>query len=432
MLNKEQKKASIFSGGIHIVTAAAGSGKTKTLIKRIENTIKYGGAKGEEILILTFSRKASEEIRSRAAQSIPEASKITAGTFHSLCYKILKTNPEHLHKTAGFTDFTIMTEDEESALLSKIISTKIDRFLGLSVKTVLYLSGNIHRISPEIKADLDNTGIMRELDAVNLEYAEEKRKNSLLSYNDLIRYTNLILSSDLQLKKKVSDKFRYIFADEFQDTSDEDFALIRNLLPERNPNLFAVGDDWQSIYGFRNANIDYMINPGKYFPKFKRHTLSTNYRSFREIVKISQRAIKKNKTRSTKKIKSAAGKGGTINFIAYNSFSEETDEIIKLIRTTESDSVCVLFRTNYYGEKLMRSTGCAHKASFMTMHASKGLEFDNVIISGIDDSVFPCAFNCIEEERRLFYVALSRAKKNLYILYRGGGSVKPLFIREIF
>jgi len=430
MLNNEQKKAAKFTEGISVVIAGAGSGKTKTLVKRIENTLRDGNVKPEEILILTFSRKAAEEIRERSGREIADAHKITAGTFHSLCYRILSENPKLLLENFGIGKFSVMSEEDEEKLLSDMVASRIDNFMGLSNKTVFYLLKNLHRLDDSRKKTLTDIGITRELDSVRSDFELYKKEHSLMTFSDLIFCANSILSKDIAFREKMKQRFKYIFVDEFQDTSDDNFLLLKNLMPDDKPNLFAVGDDWQSIYGFRDANIDYMIRPHKYFRSVSKYFLTVNYRSRREIIRISERAIKRNKNRSRKKIKSASGKGGEIVFKRYDSWKDEIEIIRQILSQSIAGTNCVLYRNNYYGDRIKKEIGDCW-VSFSTIHGSKGLEYDNVILCGVEDGVFPCAFNSLEEERRLLYVALSRAKEKLFILYKKTESIEPLFIREI-
>jgi len=430
MLNKEQNKAAKFSEGISVVIAGAGSGKTKTLVKRIENTLREGRVKPEEILILTFSRKAAEEIRERSGKEIDDAYKITAGTFHSLCYRILSENPKLLSEHFGIEKFNVMSEDDEEKLLSEMVASKIDNFMGLSNKTVFYLLKNLHRLDESRIKTLTDIGITRELESVKTDFENYKKERSLLTFSDLIFCANSILTDNPDFREKMRKRFKYIFVDEFQDTSDDNFLLLKNLLPDDKPNLFAVGDDWQSIYGFRDANIDYMIRPHKYFRSVSKYFLTVNYRSRREIIRISERAIKRNKNRSRKKIKSASGAGGEITFMQYSSWKDEIELIKQILSQSVVGTNCVLYRNNYYGDRIKKEI-CDCGVSFSTIHGAKGLEYDNVILCGVEDGVFPCAFNSLEEERRLLYVALSRAKEKLFVLYKKTESIEPLFIREI-
>ncbi|MBP7901668.1 MAG: ATP-dependent helicase [Spirochaetes bacterium] len=431
MLNNEQKKAAKFTEGISVVIAGAGSGKTKTLVKRIENTLCEGKVKPEEILILTFSKKAAEEIRERSAKEIADADKITAGTFHSLCYRILSENPKLLFEKNGIRNFSIMSEDDEEKLLTDMVASRIDNFMGLSAKTVFYLLKNLHRMEESRLKALHDLGIVRELECIKTDFELHKKERSLLTFSDLILCANSILSDNNDFREMMRKRFKYIFVDEFQDTSDDNFLLLKNLLPDDKPNLFAVGDDWQSIYGFRDANIDYMIRPHKYFRSVSRYFLTVNYRSRREIIRISQKAIKRNKNRTSKRIKSASGKGGKIVFKHYDSWRDEIETVKSILTGKDKGTSCILYRSNYYGDRIKKQIGSNENILFSTIHGSKGLEYDNVILCGVEDGVFPCAFNSLEEERRLLYVALSRAKEKLYILHKRTESLKPLFIREL-
>ena len=196
-----------------------------------------------------------------------------------------------------------------------------------------------------------------------------------------------------------------------------------------------VGDDFQSIYKFRHSRIEYIINAEKFFPGISIFKLKINYRSKKEIITISNRFIKLNKFRTSKNIQSHEGSGGIVEFYKVADMHYEAEVINKIISSLRHGcSVAVLYRNNYQGDFLKQKTTSVlpnGTVEFMTMHASKGLEFDVVVIAGISDKIIPDRTTDIEEERRLFYVALTRAKKELHILYHPDGRNElPRFIKE--
>ncbi len=179
-----------------------------------------------------------------------------------------------------------------------------------------------------------------------------------------------------------------------------------------------VGDDYQSIYRFRGAKVEYLVNVKKFFPDAYIHRLTINYRSHSEIVAVSNRFIRHNTFRSKKNIISANGKGGSVRFHRAKNFQDETAIISAIMNNSKTFAYAVLYRNNYQGDGLRRHiTTDVKDVSFLTMHASKGLEFDAVIISGVKESIIPDRDTDIEDERRLFYVALTRARKELHIIY---------------
>jgi superfamily I DNA/RNA helicase len=196
--------------------------------------------------------------------------------------------------------------------------------------------------------------------------------------------------------------------------------MMRLLCRNGEKNLFAVGDDWQAIYGFRNARVEYILGMKKYFPHLRVHKLTINYRSRAELVSVSNRFIKGNKKRTKKKLSAALGRGGSVYHYSVSSFDEECI-LVKNLLEKNTGETAILFRNNRQGEALLkRFPEIEHRENtfFMTIHSSKGLEFNTVIITGVDDAIIPDRNSYIEEERRLFYVALTRAKERLYVVSR--------------
>ncbi|MBP7738944.1 MAG: ATP-binding domain-containing protein [Spirochaetes bacterium] len=196
-----------------------------------------------------------------------------------------------------------------------------------------------------------------------------------------------------------------------------------------------MGDDWQSIYGFRGAAVEYILNMRRHFPDARIHRLTVNYRSRKEIVSLASGFIKHNNHRTRKRLISSRGKGGVVRFYRVLDFDGEADAVREIIAGHAPDrTLAVLYRNNWQGRFLKERLGGEGAAGvfFMTMHASKGLEFDRVVISGVCDSVLPDGDNDIEEERRLLFVACTRARDELHVIVHaddeGGAS---LFGREL-
>ncbi|MCP4135119.1 MAG: ATP-dependent helicase [bacterium] len=435
-LNKQQFKASRPTGGISLVIAGAGTGKTKTLVEKVQNIIRDsstretppagGSIKPENILILTFSRKAAEEIKERVMADIKtSASGINSGTFHSFCLGFLKDYREQFISAYGFKTFpAILDDNRREEIIAAILETRLKNFLGLPKAVVLTLALSMNTISDHTKNKLQSTGLFDALLEVTRLFAEEKRKLALIDFDDMMSFTIELLESDPELRAAVHQRYRYILVDEFQDTSDNNFKLIRLLLPEGKENLFAVGDDWQSIYGFRKARVEYIISMQRYFPGAAIHKLTINYRSRKEIVKISNSFIRKNRFRTKKRLLSFKGKGGKIFYYHVSDIEDEVSRVKSIIQKEythgRAPNIAILYRNNWQGEHLRRGLRLPgneyREVQFMTMHASKGLEFDVVIIAGVSDKIIPDKTTDLEEERRLFYVALSRAKERLHVV----------------
>jgi superfamily I DNA/RNA helicase len=226
--------------------------------------------------------------------------------------------------------------------------------------------------------------------------------------------------------------------DEYQDISEDLFHFFTRITGV-NGNICATGDDAQSIYGFRSADINYIVRFRKYFPSASVFMLTRNYRSRREIVDLASLCISRNRNRIRKKIISAAGSGGTILWHPYHSENAQYLQVLDIIDNTIIDvhSIAVLFRNNYQGEILRKYASKAgnNKLSgieLLTIHGSKGLEYDTVILLGVEDGIFPSELSEIEEERRLFYVAITRAKERLHILYHSTEKGTARFAKETF
>ena len=423
-LNKEQFMASRGDGGISLVIAGAGTGKTKTLVEKIKNIIITGIVAPENILVLTFSKKAALEIKERVVRDIKDkADAITAGTFHSFCLSILKYYKKDFIESEDFKMFPkVIGEDEKSDIFNKIIASRLHEFRGIPIPVIREMAETPCKINETSLKGLNSAGILTSISLVNTEFLEKKKKLCFIEFEDMIDFTISLFEQRPDIRADVLCRYKYILVDEFQDTSDNNVELIKYLLPEKNKNLFAVGDDWQSIYGFRDARVEYIINIKKYFPEVDIHRLKINYRSKKEIVKLSSKFVCGNKNRTKKKLISHRGKGANIKVLFVGDIDEEAELISDLIKKSSSvtNDIAVIYRNNFQGDYLRSIiTGPFAdniEAEFITMHRSKGLEFHTVIIAGVSDKIIPDKKSCLEEERRLFYVALSRAKDNLFII----------------
>jgi DNA helicase II / ATP-dependent DNA helicase PcrA len=438
-LNKQQYLASLPTGGISLVIAGAGTGKTRTLIEKVRNIIGSGIAKPEEILILTFSNKAAQEIKDRVKSGIRlNTDKINSGTFHSFGLGLLKKNSAKFLSSNGFKSFpAVLDEQQKRDLQKKLLKSSIDRFFGLPVDVVQgLLNKNFDKWTGK---KLKNMGIIKELEDFKQRFSLYKISNNLIDFDDMIRFAIDMLSNNISIREQTESRYKYILIDEFQDTSEQNLKLIKLIISRNEPNLFLVGDDWQSIYGFRGSRIDYTINLKKYFPGAAIFKLNINYRSKKEIIGISNGFIKKNKFRTGKKLKSVRGKGGIVKTYCVSNLDEEVGVICNIINDLErarSNDTALLYRNNWQGDylrKKLEGIGYTQNSlKYMTMHSSKGLEYDSVIIAGVSDDIIPDASGDIEEERRLFYVAMTRAKNSLYIVHhKSSDGELSLFAKEL-
>ena len=320
--------------------------------------------------------------------------------------------------------------------MKELIMEKPERFLGIPANAVIKLTENINHLSDAILNKLKSGPLFDEITNIKNLFENYKKDKLLIEFEDMINHAADMLEANMDLKIEITEKYKYIFVDEFQDTSENNFRLLSLLLPENNRNLFMVGDDFQSIYKFRHSRIEYILNAKKFFPEISIHKLRINYRSNKEIINVSNKFIKLNRFQTTKKITSHKGKGGKVRFYRIDDMENEAEVLLGIISKISADlSTAVLYRNNYQGTFLKNKIESGNRGKvieFMTMHGSKGLEFDIVIIAGISDKIIPDKTSDLEEERRLFYVALTRAKNELHLLYyKNGPDELPRFIKEI-
>jgi len=433
-LNNEQYAASRSRGGVHLVIAGAGTGKTLTLIEKVCSVMRYGNIPSDKILVLTFSRKAAGELKERIAAlrlNVPEIS-----TFHAYSLGLLRRFSGEFMKEYEFKVFPkVIDDDGKEEIIGGLIKERRREFLGLPDAAVRRFMESRRWSGDELKR-LKTCGLSGALKKLRDDYAESKRLLGVVDFDDIILFCGQLLKRRGDILEEIRDGLDYILVDEYQDTSDADFEMIRLLCRDGEKNLFVVGDDWQAIYGFRNARVEYILGMKKYFPHLVTHKLTINYRSRSEIVSLSNKFIKGNKKRTRKKLVSAKGRGGKVRHYFVSSVAEE-HELVKKLLEAEQGETAVLFRNNSQSVALLQrfpEIELRKDTFLMTMHSSKGLEFDTVIIIGVDDAVIPDKNNAIEEERRLFYVALTRAKERLYIISRENSrfgkelAVSPLMV----
>lgn len=416
-LNSEQKSAVTAVPGTHLLLAGAGTGKTSTLVARARYLVETQNVDPSSVLLLTFSRKAAEEMASRIG-----IEGILSGTFHSVALKLLRSFGTKWLRQKGFPASPGILDDEgREGLYREIAASFLDRFRGIPLHLLQQSVGESHTLSRREQRMLESTGIsaaMRELEDI---YRVEKIRRGMLDFSDLLSMATDMIHEDASVRKELHGGYRHILVDEYQDTSDSNYIFLRALRGE-GTSLFAVGDDWQSIYGFRNARVDYIINMKRYFSGTRTMKLQTNYRSYQGIVQAGNRFIRFNPRQTRKTLKAHRGKGGHVSVSVVESLNDEAERIIALSK--KHGDVTVLCRTHRWGVLLREVLGDRQDISFLTIHASKGLEFDTVVVAGIKPHHFPHPGSSLDEERRLMYVAITRARDNLYLLTYGDGGEK--------
>ena len=351
-LNEEQKKGVFTTEGPVLLLAGAGSGKTRVLTHRAVYLIEELGVNPYHILAITFTNKAAGEMRERIDDMVGYGSEnIWVATFHSTCVRILRRFIDHI----GFgTNFTIYDTEDQKTIMKDIckrleIDTKMYKEKSL---LAAISSAKDELISPEAYA-LRAQGDFRKMKeaAVYREYQQVLRKNNALDFDDLIVKTVELFQSDMEVLDYYQERFRYIMVDEYQDTNTAQFQLIK-LLAGKYKNLCVVGDDDQSIYKFRGANIYNILNFEKEFPNAVTIKLEQNYRSTQNILNAANGVIANNVGRKAKRLWTENEEGEKIAFHQFETGFDEADYVAKDIRSKVREGMyhygdcAVLYRTN--------------------------------------------------------------------------------------
>ncbi len=346
-LNKEQKEAVLHKEGPCLVLAGAGSGKTKVLTTRIANMINDGIYSGN-ILAITFTNKAAKEMRDRISNMV-ENNYAFVGTFHSFGLRVIRENTEKLGLSSNFT---IIDSDDVSSVIKKIMKE-----LDISTKeySVSYIRNKISFIKNEMLSESEvdkflNSPPEKVAVKVYREYEKILKRNNAVDFDDLLkRPVELFMQND-DILDKYQEKYRYILIDEYQDTNEVQYKLVK-LLASKYRNLFVVGDVNQSIYGFRWSNYKNILNFEKDYPDSKSITLNQNYRSTNTILNAANSVIKNNIERKEVNLYSTFGDGVKIKYFRGNDEKDEVklvvDEIKKLLdKGYEYNDFAILYRTN--------------------------------------------------------------------------------------
>ena len=345
-LNPQQYEAATTIDGRVFILAGAGSGKTATLVARVAYMLDQG-IEPNEILLLTFTNKAAKEMKNRIYNLIgSKAEKITACTFHSFCAIFLRKNA----KMIGFNpDFTIIDSPDMMDALSiskqSFLSDKKAEKIEYNLKDFPSTSdiGQIYEasvnncVSQEHVLNLISTfsGYKTEILDILRRFKEYKKTRNLMDYNDLLYFTHKLLENDTILRKQIDKQYKYISCDEYQDTNTVQNEIL-NLMTEDYPNLAVVGDDNQSIYAFRYANINNILNFDKKYPDCKTIILNQNYRSSQEILDFSN-AIMNYAVEGKEKTLKGLFRGSKPFLIVKEDCYEEADYIIKKIQEKDCD-----------------------------------------------------------------------------------------------
>ncbi len=344
-LNKNQIDAISHSSGPALVLAGAGSGKTRVLTLKITSLIKDKLCGSNQILGLTFTNKAANEMKARIEKIV--GSKLDfpwVGTFHSISYKILRINSGMLGSTFN-SSFSIYDPSDQLKLLKKIIK---DLGLDNNKYDPSRMRGKIDSLKNTYLYDEWEFEDEKELEIAK-KYQSTLEQSNSMDFGDLILKFYELMTKNESFKAKMQNLFKYVFVDEYQDTNVIQFKLI-NLLASPEKNLFAVGDEDQSIYGWRGANIDNILNFKKYFPETKIYKLEQNYRSTPQILNVSNSLIMNNSERLEKKMWTNNLAGSMVDLQEYPDDREEAKSIAHKIYINKKkykyQDVAVFYRTN--------------------------------------------------------------------------------------
>lgn len=360
VLNDKQKEVAVLTEGTIRVLAGAGTGKTKTMVHRIAYMVNVAGIKPEEILVFSYTNKAVNEFRERIEILLGEkANLVNIYTFHAFAYKMLKQygNEELKIITDSYPkaedmwrykNYAFKTKDEVFKEIRKT-NEKDYKEASLSAKDMMLLFDKIKERRLNINA-IDKTfygnGYLKK---IFLKYCDLLEKNDLCDFPDLLLKFNDMLDKP-DIIKKIRNTYKYTIVDEFQDTNDLQLEIVKKIIGKKQ-NLCVVGDDSQSIYAFRGANVNLIINLGKEFKKLKTINLEQNYRSTNTIIEASNNLIENNKNRADKKIWTDNPKGKQITKINGSEKFEEAKLVRKEIEKLKKEGVryndiAILYRNN--------------------------------------------------------------------------------------
>ncbi|MBR6478347.1 MAG: UvrD-helicase domain-containing protein [Lachnospiraceae bacterium] len=351
-LNDEQREAATYVDGPLLILAGAGSGKTRVLTHRIVYLIEEIGINPWNILAITFTNKAAGEMRERVDKLVGfGADQIWVSTFHSSCVRILRRFIDRL----GFgTNFTIYDTDDQKTVMKGICKRLNIDTKQMSERTLLgYISSAKDELVSVREYEISAAGDFRKSTVAKVyrEYQETLKASNALDFDDIIVKTVELFKTQPDVLSYYQDRFLYIMVDEYQDTNTAQFELIR-LLADRNRNLCVVGDDDQSIYKFRGANIRNILDFEFHYPEAKVVKLEQNYRSTQNILDAANAVIHHNVGRKDKALWTKAGAGEPVHFrqfeTAYGEAEFLADDILRRVRRDGASygDFAILYRTN--------------------------------------------------------------------------------------
>ena len=421
-MNEKQQEA-IKTLNNALLIAGPGSGKTFTIINKVDYLIKNNYYKEGDILIISFTNESTLDLKNKIKYNID------IKTFHKLGLDILKDNNisisnnnyleyiinEYFHSYAKYNHRT------NKALKRLLKEISINNLTKLILSFINLYKSNYINIDYLFNLYQKSHFITKDYLRIILEiyqiYNNELSSSGKIDFNDMLIKATIKINNNQHITK-----YKYIIIDEFQDTSLIRFNLIYSIMKQNNAKLFAVGDDYQSIYRFNGCNLDIFLNIKKYLKDINILYLDYNYRNNQSLINIANNFIMKNKKQIKKNIICLKDNYKPIKIYFYKDI-KDLNKLIDSINT----HITILGRNNK--DKDLFNIKENNKIKYLTIHKSKGLEDDNIIIINLYNNTFPSKIKNhkiidliidkdkypYEEERRLFYVALTRSKNNVYL-----------------
>ena len=358
-MNENQLKAILKTQGAVMVIAGAGSGKTRVLTNRIAYLIAEKNVLESNILAITFTNKAAKEMKERVYSLVGETSKyIWINTFHSMCVRILR---QHIDLLGYNKNFTILDTSEQKIIIKNIVkelNLSEDSYQPNNILKIISNSKNSMISVNEMKAQA-RFGFMKNVAEIYEYYQKYLKKNSVLDFDDLMLKTIVLFEKHPEVLAIYQNKFEYIHVDEYQDTNVIQYKLIK-MLSEVHKNICVVGDDDQSIYSWRGACSDNIINFEKDYEDVEVIFLDQNYRSNSTILDAANAVIKNNTDRKDKALWSENKGGDKITVYAATNDKDETDDIAKKILDLKAQGIdykdiAILYRANYLSRSMENS-----------------------------------------------------------------------------
>ena len=475
-LDNEQMKIVLDESKYIIVVAGAGSGKTLTILGKINYLINHKKINKDEILCISFTKKSSDNLKYKIQKEFNID--IPVYTFHKLALEILKENNIKFEITQSdmleniiheFIHITVSNNEKYMKLILKYFNVRYKdkkqylKYLDNNYSEILLFERLISTFLHYFKCNgfilEDFNKIIKRSKKNILRYFKEKifltisfniyliyekylEENREIDFDDMI-----IMASDIVNKDGLKSKYKYIIIDEYQDTSYIRFKLIKNIIDKTDASLMVVGDDFQSIYSFTGCDISLFLNFKKYFKDAKVMKIQNTYRNSNELINIAGNFIMKNNSQIKKNLKSKKHLDYPIRLVYYKNIKDTFRKLIlKIYEDNKDKKILVLGRNNndinmvidnnYFktnNNNLIYKENVNIKIEYLTIHKSKGLESDNVIMINLEDNYLSLPNKISEnkilkyvtlnyekfkfaEERRLFYVGLTRTKNYVYLL----------------